>query len=227
MKAVSLAVLAALALAGCTLTPGDRATIRTRDGLRVDTRGPAQRPAAVESETTVAEITLPAGTRLDLATPQTATLPAPSTAAESGDNRSTPDRASRSSTPQTATAAALTLAAPAVLRVETRREKITAAQSYPPPAAPSLEEQTAASGLRLFYWIGAASAVAAILCFVLRHWAAGITCAVAAAAVPLCARWVNTLAASGIALACAVAAAVFVLAWYLIEWRKRSAAPQA
>lgn len=223
MKAVSLAALAALALAGCTHGPGDRATIRTRDGLRVDTHGHAQRPAAVESETTVAEITLPAGTRLDLATPQTATLqdaPAASSDAAPGDTRRPP-------TPQTATAAALTLAAPAVLRVETRREKITAAQSYPPPAAPSLDEQTAASGLRLFYWIGAASAVAAILCFVLRHWAAGITCAVAAAAVPLCARWVNTLAASGIALACAVAAAVFVLAWYLIEWRKRSAALQA
>lgn len=169
-------------LCGCSAKPS-RSSIVSQGGAKVKSAGHVLTAGTIETEDTETEIILPAGSRLELTTPQTALgNPAADSAktgaaagsadpsAISGAHRSRPParsaetgapRGNLASAPQSALPA-IVLSAPTKFRSATHREKISAPVNHTPPAPPSpadLADGRAVWVYRLALLAGLAAAV--------------------------------------------------------------------
>ena len=194
------------ALAGCStvrgwfraLPPPPASTLSlTPAGPTATDSGAALVPASVTRTTQTTSIPFPAGTTI---------APAAAPAA-------TP------SNPSPFPAFAYTLTAPAAASVTTVTETATAARNYAPPAPPTPAEEAAGSGVKLFYWLAAGCAAAALLAVYGGHLKAAGILAAGAAGIPCAVHFISEHAAGLVTVAVICAAGGLVAAWEFVKDR--------
>jgi hypothetical protein len=204
-----------LAAAGCAALPrlpqaAGKLTLPT--GPAATQSGDAATPARLASSISRATLPIPAGSRVEFPAPAAGT-PAPVFVKSGAQD----DKQAGNTAP----AAAVTLAGPSSLTLETTRHDATGATTHAPPAPPSPAALAAAAGARLFYYLAAALGVCALALFYFGHGKAAILCVIGAAGLPLLAS-VSAAAASHAGAAVAAAAAALVAAWFFVRGRLAS-----
>lgn len=106
-----------------------------------------------------------------------------------------------------------TLGTASTATVKTTETQLKAAT---PPQPPKPEELASAKGVLIYYAIGAALALVAVVCFYEAHVKAGVICLIGAVVVPLLARAGEFVAAHFVIVAVICLAGALVAAWYFI-----------
>ena len=129
-----------------------------------------------------------------------------------------PAAPAKESTASAQPAATVTLAAPSVLTIETTGETAKAQTTHAPPAPPTPADLAAGQGIRVFFYLAAALALAALALFYFGHTKAGILAIIGAGGLPILAQASANLAAHA-ATGILVAVAALVAAWYAVRHR--------
>lgn len=157
--------------------------------------GDAKTPAELSSFKGKASLPIPQGSRVEIPTAAPKESPA---------------------SPQPA--AAVTLAAPSVLTIETTGETARAQTTHAPPAPPTPADLAAGQGIRIFFYLAAALALAALALFYFGHTKAAILAVFGAGGLPMLAQ-VGANLASHAATGILVGIVALVAAWYFVKHR--------
>jgi hypothetical protein len=176
-----------------------RGTVSIPAGPTASQAGPIAAGARVSTSITRSSLPIPAGSIVE--------MPAAPAAQEAqpGPQISTP-------------VAKVTLAAASTLTAETNTQTATGPTTHAPAAPPTPAELATGAGIRIFYWLAAGLAVAAVLLFYAGHGKAAIVAAAGAGGLPLLATSAAWLAShAAVAVVCVCAA--LVAAWYFVKNR--------
>lgn len=154
-------------------------------------RGPVEQPASITVADTKTTIPLPAGTVVSFSPAD----PIPS----EGLKFSLPVASSAT--------------------VEHTSTTTTAAKNFSPPAPPTPAQEAEGSGVRVFYYLAAACALAALVCIYAQHYKAAGILVCGAAGIPFLIHLGQTAAASHLATAVICIAGALVAAWEIFEHR--------
>jgi hypothetical protein len=113
-------------------------------------------------------------------------------------------------------AGVVTLSAPSTLAIDITRQDASAATTHAPAAPPTPAETATGAGIRVFYYLAAALAVAAVVCFYTGHAKAGIVAAAGAGTLPLLAASSAYLATHA-AVAVVAVAGTLIAAWFFVR----------
>jgi hypothetical protein len=182
----------------------DAWSVKTSGGSSVTTKGGAESPAKLIETRAVSSLPVAAGSTVEVRG---------ASAGSSGSSVPGPTQL-------------VTLSAPSVLTVESSGTVAESPRSFTPPAPPTPAEIATGKGVRLFYWLAAAFAVAAVASFYTGHFKAGVICAVSAGGLPLLAS-TSVWLAEHAAVAAGCVAASLVGAWFLLRSKLKDTAEES
>lgn len=119
------------------------------------------------------------------------------------------------------------LAADSLAFSEVSETQAAGPSSFAPDAPPTPQELALGFGLRGAWVVGGVLLLAGLALFYFGHGKAGGICLIGAAAVPAVAQFLGSRAGQITAACIVCVGGSLVVAWYLMEWRKKKAAEQA